>query len=109
MIVTDHAEYRARKRVGIPKSAVKKLAAKAMSEGVTRYDTHGSLRRYLDALYHYNESANNIRIYAEKVWIFHDRTLITVLDLPQRYKNRANGICTKKGEDVNEHNASTQD
>jgi len=92
MGVTKHADKRMRSRLGVPRSAVKKMASKAMSEGVTRLETHGSLRRYLDGLYYYNQTANNIRVWSEKVYIFHDNTLITVLDLPQRYKNRANNI-----------------
>ena len=99
MRVSRHADERTRKRVGIPRSAVKRMAAKAMSEGVTRHDTHGPLRRYLDALYHYNESANNIRVWSEKVWIFSDNTLVTVLDLPRKYRARANGIAKKEDAD----------
>ena len=76
------------------------MAARAMADGVTRWETNGPLRRYLDALYHYNESANNIRIYNEKVWIFSGPTLVTVLDLPQKYKSRANALLSKKGEDT---------
>ena len=98
MIVTRHADKRTRQRVGVNRSAVQKLAKKALAEGYTRYDFSGSLRRYLDALYHYNPNANNIRVWSEKVWIFDDHTLITVLDLPQRYKNRANGIARKETE-----------
>lgn len=96
MRVSRHADRRIRERVGIPRSAVKRMAAKARAEGVRRQDTQGSLRRYLDALYHYNEEADAIVVYAEKVWIFSGTTLITVLDLHQRYKNRANGM-KKKG------------
>ena len=99
MKITRHADKRLRKRVGVNRKAVEKLARKALTDGYTRQDFSGSLRRYLDALYYYNESANNIRVWGEKVWIFHDFTLITVLDLPQRYKNRANGIAKKDGAD----------
>lgn len=99
MRVTRHADKRMRKRIGVNRSAVEKIARKAMAEGYTRHDFSGSLRRYLDYLYHYNEEANNIRVYAEKVRIFSDNTLITVLDLPQRYKNRANGIAKKESVD----------
>ena len=97
--VTRHADKRMRKRVGINRSAVEKIARRALADGYTRHDFSGSLRRYLDYLYHYNEEANNIRVYAEKVWIFSDNILITVLDLPQRYKNRANGIARKETSD----------
>lgn len=98
MIVTRHGDKRTRKRVGVNRSTVERLARKALADGITRYDAKGGLRRYLDYLYHYNESAGNIRVWSEKVWIFTDRNiLVTVLDLPQRYKNRANSIA-KKGE-----------
>lgn len=99
MRVSRHADRRVRERIGIPRSAVKKMAAKARAEGVSRLDTHGSLRRYLDALYHYNEQADSIVVYNEKVWIFSGATLITVLDLHQRYKNRANGMQKKAREE----------
>lgn len=100
MKVTRHADKRMRKRVGINRSAVEKIARKALNNGYTRHDFHGSIRRYLDALYHYNGQADNIRVYAEKVWVFSGNTLITVLDLPQRYKNRANGISPKENTDA---------
>lgn len=83
--------------MGVPKKSVKRLAAKAMSEGMTRFETQGPLRRYLDALFYYNGSADNLRVWGEKVWVFSGNTLITVLDLPNKYKNRANGI--QKGKD----------
>lgn len=99
MIITRHGDKRTRKRVGVNRSAVERLARKALADGITRYDAKGGLRRYLDALYHYNGQADNIRVYAEKVWIFSGNILITVLDLPQKYKNRANGIAKKESAD----------
>ena len=98
MRVTRHADGCMRERVGVPRRAVEKLARKALTDGLTRHDFHGPLRRYLDALYHYNRSAVNIRVWSEKVYIFSDRNvLITVLDLPNKYKSRANSAA-KKGE-----------
>lgn len=90
--ITRHGDRRMRERMGIPRKSVQRMATRALREGIPRTETKGSLRRYLDALYHYNENANNIRVWSEKVWIFSGNTLITVLDLHQRYKNRANGI-----------------
>ena len=101
-MVTRHGDRRTRERMGIPRSAVKRMAAKAMTEGFTRQDCSGSLRRYLDFLYHYNETANNIRVWSEKVWIFSDNYLITVLDLPTRYRNAANSLLAKKGAENND-------
>lgn len=92
MKVTNHGEYRVRKRTGVPKKAVDRMAKRALLEGIGRCEFSGSLRRYLDGAYHHhNEEANNIKVWNEKIWIFNGDILITVLDLPQKYKNRANG------------------
>lgn len=61
----------------------------------------------MDALYHhadkptgngyvYNNST--IYIYGEKVWVFVGSALVTVLNLPNRYKNAANGKVRKNDE-----------
>ena len=94
--VTYHAEKRIRQRIGVPKSAVKKLAVKARNQGVERVETHGSLRRYLDALYHYNPNTTSVYVMSEKIYIFANEALITVLNLPTRYKASAQGLCKRK-------------
>lgn len=63
-----------------------------------RRDTSGSLRRYLDALYHYNDNTNLVYVWAEKVYIFADDALITVLNLPTRYRNVANALGRKNAD-----------
>ena len=98
MIITRHGDQRTRKRVGVNRSAVAKLAKKALDNGIARDDTHGGLRRYLDYVSHRNSRPVIIRVWSEKVWVYsEDYILITVLDLPQKYRNRANGMM-KKGE-----------
>ena len=44
----------------------------------------------------YNDST--IYIYGEKVWVFVGNALVTVLNLPNRYKNAANGKVRKNDE-----------
>ena len=96
MKVTNHGEHRTRKRTGVPRKAVERMAQKALIEGIGRCEFSGSLRRYLDGMYHHhNEEANNIKVWGEKVWVFNGDVLITVMDLPQRYKNSANGKARK--------------
>jgi hypothetical protein len=73
--VTRHAEHRTRERVGIPKKAVRRAAAKALTQGIKRTDTEGGLRRYLDWLYwRGNGGADNIVVYGDKVYLFNDDT-----------------------------------
>ena len=93
--MTRHADRRIRERVGVPRSAAKKLAVKAKTQGVERRDTSGSLRRYLDYLFYYNDNSDAIYVWAEKVYIFADEALVTVLNLPTRYRNTANALGRK--------------
>lgn len=81
--------------MGVPRSAARKVAVKAKNQGIERRDTSGSLRRYLDHLYYYNDNSDTIYVWAEKVYIFADEALITVLNLPNRFKNTANSLGRK--------------
>lgn len=87
--VTKHAVRRTKERLGLPKRTSEKNAEKALKEGIRHKDTSGSLHRYIEALYWRNQTANNIRIYCNNVYIFHDQTLITIFPLPQKYRKIA--------------------
>lgn len=88
--VSRHGERRARERVGLPKRAVERNAQRALTEGIGYREATGALRRYLGWLYErYDGNGNNIRIYGDKVWIFHDGILITVLNVPGEHRKAA--------------------
>lgn len=91
-IVSRHGEKRLRQRVGLPKKAVERNAQKALVDGIDHRNAPGDLRRYLAALYNrYDGNGNNIKVYNDKVYIFHDTVLITVLNLPPPYRKAAMG------------------
>lgn len=92
MVVTKHGEKRARERAGAKKRTAKKMAQAAFDKGIKHSETSGSLKRYMDSLYLKEHRANNLRIWSEKVWIFYDDRLVTVLPLPTRYKNTVKKI-----------------
>lgn len=89
-VITSHAEKRLRKRVGLNKSSLQKIADKALKYGISHSETSGSLRRYIDKLYLSERNANNIRIYGEHVYLFRGNTLITVFGLPSKFHKRIN-------------------
>lgn len=98
--VTRHAEHRTRERVGIPKKAVRRAAAKAITKGIKRTETDGGLRRYLDWLYwRGNGEANNIVVYGDKVYLFGNDTLITVLNVPTPHMKQAARLMRKRRND----------
>lgn len=90
--VTEHAKKRIKERMGLSKDSTYKIAQKALQKGITHIETKGSLHRYLDMLFLQYRNANNLRIYAEKVFIFNNDRLITVFDLPNHYKKYANEL-----------------
>lgn len=94
--VTDHAARRTKERLGISKRISEKNADKALQMGIRHSDTSGSLHRYITALYWKHQTANNVRIYCENVYIFHNDTLITVFPLPQKYRKTADKLRREK-------------
>ena len=88
--VTRHGNRRSRERLGIPKKAADRAAKKALDKGLKHKDVNGSLRRYMDYLYlRGGRAANNMRLYGDHIYIFHDETLITVLNVPPEHRKQA--------------------
>jgi hypothetical protein len=84
--VTNHGKSRIKERCGIKAKGVDRLAKIAFDKGLTHAETSGELNRYITSLYFYNKQANNIRLYGDKVYIFCEEVLVTVLDTPHRYR-----------------------
>ena len=98
MCVTKHGGKRSRERVGIPKKAVDRNAKNALEKGVRYEDTCGAMRRYLDWLYLKGSGeANNMRVYGDHVYLFHDEILITVLNVTPEHRKQAARLQRKKG------------
>ncbi|WP_145052597.1 hypothetical protein [Paenibacillus xylanexedens] len=99
--ITRHARQRTKDRLGLKKKLSGKKADEAFEYGVRRSDATGRLARYLDALYFRGHIANNIRIYHRYVYLFNDRTLITILHLPKEYIPAADKAQKRKGANSN--------
>lgn len=93
--VTNHAGLRIRERIGANKKSVQAIADRALQIGLSHSDLTGKLKRYIDATYLKCKTANNIKIYAEKVYLFNGATLITVISLPTGLKRLANKLSKK--------------
>ena len=109
MLVTKHARERINERMGIPKKSADVIARKALDKGIKFNETTGRLRKYISWLSTKTEGGcNNIRIYAEKVFIFHDEILITVIQIPQMYVQAVRKVTNRKKsaiKDVEEGNS----
>lgn len=89
--VTRHGEKRIRKRIGLPKKTVQRLADAALVEGSRHSDFAGSFRKYLDAVYLEHRNANNMRVYRGNLFLFNGSTLITCWVLPNRFRHTKPG------------------
>ena len=85
--VTQHGEKRVRKRMGLPKRAVQKLAERALTEGVDHGSFSGSFKRYLDGVFLSKQNADNLRVFHGFLFLFSCETLITCWPLPNRFRN----------------------
>jgi len=84
--ITKHAENRAKERLSWGRKAIKRMAVIALSKGEIHKNAKGRLNRYLNKIYLNGSKANNVRIYGEVIYLFHNNILITVLQLPKKIK-----------------------
>lgn len=81
---TEHARIRLKERNGIPKSAIVRMTERVYTNGIKREDTKGRLRIYLDEQYDKNGGfGDELRVYGDYLYVFHEQTLITVFTVPQ--------------------------
>ena len=86
VILTHHSKRRSKQRAGITRNQLTMMAKRAYSDGIKHSEARGSLRSWMDGEYLKYKTANNCRFYANQMYIFHNSTLITVLDAPMVYE-----------------------
>lgn len=86
--VSRHAYERLHERCGLSRKAATRMAKKAFYIGMKHSDTKGQINRWITSLYFNNKNANNIRLYGNFAYIFCNKILITVLEIPNNLKNR---------------------
>lgn len=86
--VSRHAYERLHERCGLSRKAATRMAKKAFYTGMKHSDTRGQINRWITSLYFNNKNANNIRLYGNFAYIFCNKILVTVLEIPNNLKNR---------------------
>jgi hypothetical protein len=87
---SSHGVERIRGRLGLPAKAVERTVNNALARGQKRTEFSGSLRRYLDRLWHRGRELNaaeNIIVYGNTIYLFAGTLLVTAWPLPQKYSN----------------------
>jgi len=96
LYISRHAEQRLRERSGLNKSSVIRIAHRAYNRGISHCETKGDLKKWISELYLHSGTANNIKIYGDKAFLFHYNELITVLQVPQRFANNMSNYVKQK-------------
>lgn len=83
---TKHAYKRAKQRLGWSKSALNNMMPRAHELGMKQRDANAVLRKFFKKLRaKSDQQINNIRIYGQVVYFFHNHVLVTVYQIPTRY------------------------
>lgn len=87
MLITEHAYLRASERLSLSRDSLNKLSERALNSGLSASNfKHGKFKRYLDHLYFKYRKANNIKIYGDVIYLFRNKVLITLYQLPNEFK-----------------------
>lgn len=82
MIVTKYAKQRMKQRCGLNDKSSERLAKITYEKGLRHGNLTGNLKKWVDSLYFKNRTANQIRLYGDKAYIFQNEKLITVIQIP---------------------------
>lgn len=93
VVLTKHAKKRTKERLGLNKSTLQKEATKAFEKGLNHRELKGSVKKLFDALYFKYQTANNIKLYSNYLYIFKGNILLTVYPVPQPYRKKAEKLC----------------
>ena len=77
--VTSHAKRRLKERCGVSKNSAMNMAERAFNKGISFENASTELKKYISSVYiRHEKTGDNIRIYGNMVYVFDNRTLITV-------------------------------
>lgn len=99
-VLTKHSEERLRERNGLNKGSVNRVVEKAYIYGIKHNETKGNLNKWITSLYFKQHTANNVRLYGDKAYLFNGEKLITVIQIPNNLIDIVNKIAKKKKEDL---------
>lgn len=97
MQVTKHAKERMKERCGLNEKSVDRMAKIAYKKGLKHRDLTGNLKKWVDGQYLKNRTANQIRLYGDKAYIFQNEKLITVIQIPHNLVKEVVRISKKEG------------
>lgn len=81
-----------KQRCGTNKKATDRIAQIAFENGLKHNELTGNLKKWVDSLYFKKCTANQIRIYGDKAYLFGHDKLITVIQIPHNLVKEADKL-----------------
>lgn len=82
---TNHAYERARERLTWKKHTVDRMLEKVVTTGLSEKQVTGKLLVFMKSKRDRNEPSASNRIFGQHLFIFYDKTLVTIFRVPNRY------------------------
>lgn len=96
LAITHHAYKRAKKRCGLKKKSLYRIATKAFENGLSLDDLNGGLYVWAAGVYCIKHVNPVLRIYGEYLFIIDNYVLITIYSIPNEFKKTVRDIMDKK-------------
>jgi len=78
---------RAKQRAHLGGKSIVRFARKALESGLGFKNANGNMLGYIKKTYAKHGNANNIKVYGHEVYVFRNKILLTIIDLPDSLKS----------------------
>lgn len=99
--LTEHAYEQSKKRFRWKKETARKMAQRALDEGLTHAEAKGSLKKYLNTRWLKHRNCDAIRIYGEDAYFFSGNRLITLYRIPQKLMGKVRDSKNARAKNIN--------
>lgn len=84
IVITKHAYMRMKERNGWNKRAATRMVSRVYNDGIRPGQIKGYLKNWVNTKYEYSNVGDEYILYGDKLYIFNDKTMLTVLPTPAR-------------------------
>lgn len=84
VVITKHAYSRLKERNGWSKRAADRMIPRVYDNGLRPNQVKGYLKNWINTKYEYSNDCDEYILFGDKLYIFNNKTMLTVLPTPAR-------------------------
>ncbi len=93
VFITRHACKRLHERSGMNKRSMNRMARRALLAGYGLSNTRGRLNAWMNSKIENYGKGKDMRVYGDKLWVFEEGVLLTVLQIPPVMTKNLRAYC----------------